>query len=251
VSPTHDYTVRESARAKRVSVRVSRRGEVEIVLPRGVDPRIAPRIVERHGEWIERRLARAERDQARLEPEPTDGRPTSIPLRALREELSVAYVPSHSSRLTTTEACSASSYRPDTLRLTGPVENTAACREALRRWLRKRAREYLIPRLDSLAAENGFGFARASIRLQRTRWGSCSSSGTISLNAKALFLPPELVDHLLLHELCHTEHKNHSEHFYSGLENHSADARKRERELRAAWFYVPRWADEKLPTSPG
>ena len=101
-----------------------------------------------------------------------------------------------------------------------------------------------MPRLDSLAAEHDFEFVRASVRLQRTRWGSCSSSGTISLNAKSLFLPAELVDHLLLHELCHTESADHSERFYALLEQHSPSARERERELKHAWRYVPSWADE-------
>ena len=244
MSHAHDYTIRESPRAKRVALRVSRRGDLEVVIPRGLDPDIVPHIVERHEAWIERRLSRAARDRMLMDPEPPDGRPTHIALRALREEILVTYVPRDSSRLTVLHDRSGSIDGTGKLHVVGPVAQPADCRAALRRWLRRQARDFLVPRLDSLAAGHDFEFVRASIRLQRTRWGSCSSSGTISLNAKSLFLPPELVDHLLLHELCHTESGDHSKRFYALLGQHSPEATERERELKQAWRYVPSWADE-------
>ena len=242
MSTARDYTLRESSRARRVSLRVSRTGDVEVVVPRGFDTSIVPHIVERHDAWIERRLARTAADRALIEPEPVDGKPTEISLRAVTEQWHASYVATDSSRITITER---RSERPSLeIRVSGPVHDALLCREALRRWLRRRATEFLPPRLDSLAAEHGFEFSRVSVRLQKTRWGSCSSSGTISINAKSMFLPPELMDHLLLHELCHTAHGNHSAHFHELLDERSRDAAARESELRRAWLYVPGWAEE-------
>jgi predicted metal-dependent hydrolase len=239
----HDYKVRESTRALRVSIRVSRRGELEVVIPRGFDAGRVPEIVESHQAWIERRLARVQRELALAEPEPADGRPRIARLRSLRAEIPINYVATGAGRVTVKEHRSHHPSRVE-LRISGAIEDVGACRVALRRWLRRRAREHLVPRLDSLAAERSFEFAAVSIRLQKTRWGSCSSAGTISLNAKSLFLPPGLVDHLLLHELCHTTHGDHSPSFHAELARHSPGARALERELRRSWHYVPRWADE-------
>jgi predicted metal-dependent hydrolase len=205
-----------------------------------VDPSIVPGIVERSRSWIDRRLERAAQERALMEPEPADGRPRVVRLRALREELDVEYEASAREHVAVRAAAQGA-----LLRVTGPVDDSSACREGLRRWLQRKGRECLPHRLDSLAAERGFEYTRASVRMQATRWGSCSRSGTISLNAKTLFLPPELVDHLLLHELCHTVHPNHSARFYELLEAHSPRTREREAELRAAWRYVPQWADER------
>jgi len=242
VSSLPEYTIRESARARRVSLRVSRRGEIEIVVPRGFNVRTLPRVIERNRLWIDRRLAKAAADRAYLEPEPADGKPTEVLLRAVGESWQVTYAATQSSRATLTQHRASES--PPELRISGPVHDASPCREALRRWLRRRATEFLPPRIDSLAAEHGFEFTRVSVRLQKTRWGSCSSSGTISINAKSLFLPPELMDHLLLHELCHTEHGNHSASFHQLLEERSRDGAIRERELKRAWLYVPGWAEE-------
>ena len=64
--------------------------------------------------------------------------------------------------------------------------------------------------LAALAIQHGFEFKRLSIRLQRTRWGSCSTRGTISINLALLFQRPEVLRYLMCHELAHTRHMNHS-----------------------------------------
>jgi predicted metal-dependent hydrolase len=76
----------------------------------------------------------------------------------------------------------------------------------------------LFGRLKELAAQHGFRYGRAGIRNQKSRWGSCSVRNNISLNIHLLALPGHLQDYVILHELVHTEHKNHSKRFWARLD---------------------------------
>ena len=95
---------------------------------------------------------------------------------------------------------------------------------ALRRWVLLRAREVLPRLLTELAAEHGFEVGRIAVREMKSRWGSCSSRGNISLNARLLFLSSGLVRHVLLHELCHLREMNHSRAFYECLRDVDPEA---------------------------
>jgi predicted metal-dependent hydrolase len=83
--------------------------------------------------------------------------------------------------------------------------------------LRKEAEFWLKHRLHALAAQHGFSYERVRIMNARTRWGSCSSRGTISLNVALMRLPEELRDYVILHELTHTREMNHSKAFWAEL----------------------------------
>ncbi|NIN12121.1 MAG: DUF45 domain-containing protein [Gemmatimonadales bacterium] len=82
---------------------------------------------------------------------------------------------------------------------------------------------------------------RTIVRAQRTRWGSCSRRSTISLNKKLLFLPAPLVEYVMVHELCHTVHFNHSPEFWDLVRERTPEYQALEAELRTAWRYVPAW----------
>jgi len=95
--------------------------------------------------------------------------------------------------------------------------------------LRARAAQELPARLLELAGIHGFAVPAVSIRNQRTRWGSCSPSGRISLNWRLVQVPPEVRDYVLLHELTHLRHLDHSARFWRELARlcpHHAEARR-------------------------
>jgi predicted metal-dependent hydrolase len=87
----------------------------------------------------------------------------------------------------------------------------------LRIWLKKQAKIVLPNWLNELSKKNNLPFNSVRIRAQKTRWGSCSARKNINLNYQLLFLPTGLVQHILLHELCHTVHLNHSKAFWQLL----------------------------------
>ncbi len=84
--------------------------------------------------------------------------------------------------------------------------------------LRQEARRLLPPRVGELAAQYGFNYGRVSIRASRTRWGSCSGRNDLSLSPFLMTLPEHLRDFVILHELCHTVHHNHSAAFHALLD---------------------------------
>lgn len=95
--------------------------------------------------------------------------------------------------------------------------------------LRKAAKADLPPRIERLATQTGLRYTKLTIRAARTKWGSCSAQNGISLSLYLMTLPEHLRDFVILHELCHTVHHNHSARFHALLDRLVGG---RERELQ-------------------
>jgi predicted metal-dependent hydrolase len=225
-----EWTVRVSRRARRLSVRVHFTGRVEIVVPPRTSARSVERFIGRYRDWIDRRRAEARRAARPPEPFP----PRAIELAASGEQWRVhAAGGARAPRV-----CEGGE---GLLTITGNLADTAAVRRAMRLWLVARARSVLGTELARLATELELTYERLSVRRQRTRWGSCSVRGTVSLNCCLLFQRPEVVRYLLVHELVHTVHMNHSGRFWRRVERHVPDWRRLDRELLDGWRRVPSW----------
>ena len=235
----HEYIVRESPRAKRVLIKLSPREGLVVVVPRGFDHDRIPSLVREKNAWIERKTAELEARRASIETEPPDSMPTRLLLRGLGEEWAVGYLPGDSPlpRTTVIEGSE------NTLLVCGRPKNPCECAAALRPWLGRKTHHHIRPWLTDLAEEHGFEFNRVFVRAQKTRWASCSSHLNISLNLKLLFLPEDLVRYVLLHELCHTVHLNHSREFWDLLSRCLPDYAGSNKRLRNAGEYVPAWLD--------
>jgi hypothetical protein len=223
------WRVRPSERARRLAVRVLPGGLVEVVVPPGTRPRTVQLFVARHRRWIEHKV-----EQYRpLDAAASDRLPERIRFAANGQRFELSYEQGAGSvRLLA---------RGDALLVRGDVTRAALVRHLLQRFTMRMAHEILGPRLADLAAATGLVFRSLQVRRQRTRWGSCSRNGTISLNACLLFQPTEVADYLLLHELAHTRHMNHSRRFWALVARHEPRWRELDAALMLGWREVPAW----------
>ena len=100
-------------------------------------------------------------------------------------------------------------------------------------FLKKHAKKYLIERTNSFANKFDFSISKIGIRGQKTRWGSCTSSGKLSFNYKLLKFRKEVIDYVIIHELCHTKEMNHSKKFWTLVESYCPDYKSLRKELKS------------------
>jgi len=198
---------------------------VEIVVPVGVNAHTVRDFVQRFTPWIDRKVAAMQCFAAPSEPVPD-----SVEFALTDEKFGVDW-----------RRDSARGLEHAAGRIVVHAPDEPGARGLLQGWLKRAAYERLAPRLLQLANELNCAVARVSIRCQRTRWGSCSTRGTVSLNCSLLFLRDEVVRYLFVHELAHTKHMNHSRHFWQLVERIEPDYRRLDRALLAGWRTVPGW----------
>ena len=230
------YRLKESPRGRNVRLRVTLSKGLEVYVPRGFDTSKLPDLLERRKSWITTALERRRVQRKFFEPESAWCLPQTINL------LAVGIVWHLDLKETHTQHVALREIGKHRLGAFGAINNEGAGRRALARWLTRQTREYLVPRVRELSRHTGLKYKRIFVRKQRTRWASCSRYKTISLNSKLLFLRPDLVDYVILHELCHLAEMNHSKKFWTLLKSHCPNYRRLDSELREMWKVVPKWA---------
>lgn len=116
------------------------------------------------------------------------------------------------------------------LPLKDPSEQRA--RDYQKKLLAKKAREYLPYRLEYFAKLYGYKYEKCRLSHANTRWGSCSSNRTISLNIGLMKLPEVLRDYVILHELAHLNHMDHSKSFWAEVASHDRNYKNHEKKLK-------------------
>ncbi len=223
-----EWKLRVSPRARYARLQIKPWGGLEVVVPPRFPRHEIPYLVDKHADWARRQLARqAELRESIKMPRRLelafDNSAVDIVYRA--ESLSFNYDLFTGGR--------------DQIVIDASTETLQ--RRELRAWVRKKARRLLPPMLERVAAHTGFEYEKVSIRSQKTRWGSCSRRGHISLNDQLMFVPADTVEYLMIHELCHTRHLNHSRNFWHLVEQHCADYRRHEKLLGQSRDMVPDW----------
>ena len=223
--------LRRSTRAKRIRIELRPDHSLLIVVPARVREDQWLAFVLSKRQWIERSLQRSHRQQ------PGPAR-------------SVAAFPNDIELLCTGQTYQVCRYQgtrngtkvvEDRLKLICVESSDKHAYQLLRRWLTGQAREEFSARLEQISETTGLEWNGLSIRGQKTRWGSCSAKANISLNFKMLFLPDNLVNHVLLHELVHTREMNHSHRFWALMNTYDHRCNSHRAELRKAGQLLPGW----------
>jgi predicted metal-dependent hydrolase len=226
-------------RARRYLLRLRPDGTARVTIPRGGTSAVARQFVERHAAWLERELQRLQ-SQPRKPAAWTIG--TEILLRGDPVRIEVGpngddkeiEGPSSSGYGATSEDDATG--EAETVRFGGELvrvsDPVADLRPAIEGHLRKLATRELPPRVLELAAQHGLTVRRITVRSQKSRWGSCSRRGTISLNWRLIQTPASVSDYICLHELVHLRQMNHSPGFWREVERVCPDYRMAKRWLK-------------------
>ncbi len=232
------YTVRISDRAKCVRLSLSVNKGLEVVIPQNYDHLKIPDIIHQKRDWIIRNQRKLDEREAFLQSQAPHELPNVINLRSLGEEWHITY-----NQTVTKFGSITISEQKDLFRLTisGNITDTEACKTLLKQWLMRKAEKHLFSWLRRVSIQTNLPYRTTTIRGQKTLWGSCSSDRNISLNYKLLFLETQVVEYVLIHELCHTIHMNHSVKFWNLVSKLEPNYKTLDASLKQAWQIVPAW----------
>ena len=102
-------------------------------------------------------------------------------------------------------------------KLNSELENVTVLSDSELKGLKNKAENYIPQRVEHYANRLNVNYGKISFRFQKTRWGSCSSSGNLNFNCLLMLAPTDVIDAIIAHELCHRKHMNHSKDFYEEL----------------------------------
>lgn len=240
------YQLRRSPKARRVSLRVSDEKGLELVLPQKAHSLDIDDVLEAHRPWIIRQLARRDERLARR-----DALHAASPLTPpagfwlhggeLRVDLDIGAAKRGSTGGAAMQELLAASPASGTVIWPMPAGADAAIMRRVMSCIKAYANIYLSVRVRELAREHSLSFSQITLGSQKSRWGSYSMQGVIRLNRKLIFLPPALCGHVVLHELCHSVHHNHSSGFWELMRSLDPATDKKNNELQNAGIWIPAW----------
>jgi predicted metal-dependent hydrolase len=206
------YQIRYSQRAKYIRLQINPSTGLEVVLPRRCKVEEAEKFVNKKKEWISKYLK-------------------AVPLT---EEFSYL-----GKKLEINQKFNLFLYRhkvsfsKNVLSIESPAGSDDKVETIYTAWLRHVAKSYLPERTQILAQKHGFIVKQIRVRSQKTRWGNCSTSGRISLNYRLMKYRKEVIDYVIIHELCHLKELNHSKKFWRLVETIIPDYKLLKKELKS------------------
>ncbi|MCX6151719.1 MAG: SprT family zinc-dependent metalloprotease [Ignavibacteriales bacterium] len=202
-SVDYPYVTKFSKKAKRIRIQISSDKGLELIVPSRMSITEAEKLLESKKQWIKKHLKKIfnkEKEYFYFGEKLFIEQQFDMFLKSPQVELI-----GHKLLLITT------------------VGNELPKQNIFDSWLRNAAVEYIPSRTNALAKKHGFIFNRLKIRGQKSRWGSCSGKGNLSFNFKLLSFRKEVIDYVIIHELCHLKEMNHSRKFWSLVELYLPD----------------------------
>jgi hypothetical protein len=200
-----------SKKAKHIRLQITTGRELEVIIPRRASIKEAESFILKKSEWINKHLTRLKADCKQL---------------FLGKEIKInqyydLFILKHKFFFSKRK-----------LDIMSPSESTESLEYLYNVWLKHIAKKFITKRAANLSGKSGFVYNKISIRGQKTRWGSCSARGTLSFNYKLIRFRKEVIDYLIIHELCHLKEMNHSKKFWKLVEKFCPDYKNLEKELK-------------------
>lgn len=219
--------VLERSNSRGISIRVHEQGIVRLTVPVSTPLRLINSYVNEHADWITKAKERMQKHSHEVTLFTPD---TRFSTNSHRLELSPTSK-DNKVYLSVKSGVILVTYPPNV----NPAENDVVqqlARKGIAFALKVEGKKYLPQRLAELAKAHGFSYSSVSFKDLKSRWGSCSTKREICLNVQLMRLPRHLIDHVLLHELCHTVEMNHGPRFHALLDKvECGKAKANEREM--------------------
>lgn len=193
------YTWRRSTRSRSLRLKVESGGKVVVSSPPRVSINQVERFLESHQSWLDAALSQTKQQQS--------------PVTNTKIMLFGVW---HSIEVTHQKTVPLGVWIQGSVVLVHPVrDHQSSVDKAITRFLKNTAQAYIVPRVHELAKIMQQQPLSISLRQQKTRWGSCSSRGALNFNWRLVHYAPEVIDYVIIHELAHLEHMNHSTRFWA------------------------------------
>ncbi|MBE9468829.1 MAG: M48 family metallopeptidase [Bacteroidetes bacterium] len=217
--------LKKSNKARNVSITIKPFEGVNVSVPRILSFKSAEKIVNRKQDWIIKHLPKIERIEEKFTifDELTNYKTRTYSLLFNPQEV-------ESIKIITSENIIKVTY-PDDEDIRN-IKYQVVIRKAIEEAWRIEAKQYIPKRAKQLSEIHGFEYNNIFIKNIRSRWGSCSYKDNLNFTLHLMRLPDYLIDYVILHELCHTVHKNHGKEFWALLNKVSGDAKGLRNEMR-------------------
>lgn len=233
-----------SKRAKRIILKVKHTAELDFVIPRGLNfsKHDMLKILKDKASWIGKAFSKLQ-DRSKNLCTPLV-MPDKIVLPALNETWSIRtenFAEINKDTFINIKAYIEPISAEKQVIISKNTDDVSIICKALQLWLCKYSKDYLSKLTYKMADLHNYTINRVSVKSQRTKWGSCSSRGNINLNFRLILLDGKLIEYLILHELCHLKHMNHSILYKNFIQSLEPNSKYYEKELNVAWHMLPHW----------
>ena len=222
------YKIKISHRVKRLALKISSSQGLEVIVPPATPSTIIKKFVHANRAFIVKHQHLIKAFEKPFIP------PHTIKLHALNQSWNIIYANE------ATKQCNIKIF-PEKILLSKKNSSKSIFQKMMKIFLKKIAIEHLSPHLDQLSQQHQLPYQQLVYRVQRTRWGSCSCQKNITLNAALLFMPIQTVHYVMIHELCHTKHFNHSKCFWTTLAQYMPNYAQHQKILKQPEQYLPDW----------
>ncbi|OGJ38873.1 MAG: hypothetical protein A2383_02640 [Candidatus Pacebacteria bacterium RIFOXYB1_FULL_39_46] len=210
-----DYQLRTHPKAKRLTLRLAKNGQVVVTVPRFTPRFLVKKFVTEHQDWIATRQAHQQESRAKFISA------TNLMLFGKQYKLETK----------SSQDASTVKIRSKTVFIFLHEQSRKSAETVLNKFLKDTASHYLVPKIHQLAKKMKMSFKKITLRAQTTRWGSCSSRGSLNFNWRLVHFPPAVIDYVIVHELAHLQHMDHSKAFWQFVEQFAPDYR-----LQRGWL---------------
>lgn len=224
----YQFLLRRSSRAKRLRISIGSDRRFKITVPKRAFSFQIVHFLKKNEPWISKQIRRLEKES---QLRPALNYHSGDQVYYFGEALTLRIIP-HSLKRAKVKV------RDDYLEVYSDSTNALQIRAAIEKFYRKKAEEVIHDRLQYFNETYQFKYHRVSFRNQKTRWGSCSAAGNLSFNWRLIMAPIEVLDYVVVHELCHLKELNHSSRFWAQVARAIPDYKERKKWLKTNHYLL-------------